>query len=423
MLPAEPATPAPEIPPPKPAAPVPVEERIQAIDVLRGLALFGILTANMRGFNSPMQAYFNPLLMWKEPADRIAQALVDCFVSGKFITLFAFLFGLGFAVQLTRAETGGGRFAGLFGRRMTGLLLFGLAHSFLIWWGDILLNYAFVGFLLLLFRKRSQKTVLIWATALYWVPVVAMAGLAVAVMLGAKVPSPPEPTAQILQETIRVYAEGSYGEVFGKRAAEWRALNSAFPFFFPRVLSLFLFGFWFWRTGFFQNLAEHVPTVRRAAPWLLLAGAAGNGAATAINEIWRPNPMGADPMAVLYFLVASAAIPALSAFYACLVILAVGDERWRRRVSVFGYVGRMALTNYLLQSVLCTTLYYSHGFGLYGKVGPLMGVLPTILIYGAQILFSGWWLGQFRYGPCEWLWRAMTYGRNVTRRAQAACVS
>jgi len=391
--------------------PVPGEERIQVIDVLRGVALIGIITANMRAFFAPLPAYFNPSLLWTGTGDRIAQALIDCFVSGKFITLFATLFGLGFAVQLSRAQLRGAGFAGFYSRRLAALLLFGVAHSFLIWWGDILLGYALTGFPLILFRKRAQKTVMIWAQAMYWLPMLFMIGFVIAVLFGAKIPTSPEPTSQTLQETIRIYSQGTWVEIFRKRAQEWAGVNVGFVFFFPRVLGMFLIGFWIWRTGILQDLAANLDRIRRAGRWGLAIGLPGNIAFVAINEIWRPNPMAASPLSVVAFLIASLAVPALSLFYASAVILLFQDERWRSRLSGFGAVGRMALTNYLLQSVACTTLFYSFGFGLYGAIGPLVGLIPTALVYGVQVPFSAAWLRRFRYGPMEWVWRVMTYGK------------
>ncbi len=392
------------------ASPVPAEERIQAIDMLRGFALIGILTANMRGFNSPAPVYFDLRLMWTGAGDRIAQAIVDCLVSGKFITLFAFLFGLGFAVQLTRAQARGTGFTGFYSRRLLALAVFGAAHSFLLWWGDILLPYAVTGFLLLMFRNRTQKTVALWAQALYWLPVIFMLAMVIATLFGVKIPGPPKATPETLQKTVAIYSQGAWLEIFRERAREWASLNVGFLFFLPRILSLFLFGLWVWRRGIFQDLPAHLPLLRRVLRWGLALGLAGNLAVTAIQEIWHPNMMVPSLAGVGLWLASSIGVPALSAFYASAVILLFQKETWRRILMAFSFVGRMALTNYLLQTVLCTTLYYIHGFGLYGKIGPLVGLIPTAIIYAMQVPFSAWWLARYRYGPMEWLWRLVTYG-------------
>ena len=144
--------------------PVPGEERISVIDCLRGAALFGILTANMRGFNAPLAAYSDASLMWTWLPDRLAQAAVDWLVSGKFITIFATLFGIGFAIQMDRA-TARQQGVTFYARRMAVLLLMGLVHSFALWWGDILVTYAICGGMLLLFRDMNQRAVLRWASS------------------------------------------------------------------------------------------------------------------------------------------------------------------------------------------------------------------------------------------------------------------
>src|SRR6266851_4296347 len=145
---------------PDPMTPVAAGERIGLLDILRGLALFGIIAANMRGFSDPAQVYFNIEEMFSGTADKIAQGFIDFFIQGKFITLFAFLFGLGFAIQMSRAEERG-KPVKFYPRRLLVLLVFGLIHSWFIWWGDILVGYALTGFVLFLFRKATRKTIAI----------------------------------------------------------------------------------------------------------------------------------------------------------------------------------------------------------------------------------------------------------------------
>src|SRR5271167_1899260 len=152
--------------------PVSLSERIVFIDVLRGLALFGILAANMRAFFGPLDAYDHIGVLFPGRADVLAQAFIDAFIQGKFITIFSFLFGMGFAIQLSRAEAKGVRFLSFYPRRLLALALFGLIHGIFIWAGDILLTYAFSGAILLLFRKRQQNTLLWWAGSLFALPIV-----------------------------------------------------------------------------------------------------------------------------------------------------------------------------------------------------------------------------------------------------------
>jgi uncharacterized protein len=401
-----------EILAPEPIGPVPGEERITVIDCLRGAALFGILVANMRGFNAPLQAYFQPHLMWTWMPDRIMQAVVDWLVSGKFITIFATLFGIGFAIQMDRAaERNHG--VSFYARRMTALLLIGLVHSFCVWWGDILIPYAVCGFFLLLFRRRSQRAVLWWAHGLYWFLLVVILGFYTASMFGMPMPDPGSPN---LQETIQAYARGTVAQIFAVRAREWAEANS-FILFLTRILGIFLYGMYLWRQGYLRQPSEHLEWWRKAQRIGLPLGLIGNAAWVLLEWQFHPNPMLPSALTMVMFTLQSISLPALSLGYASTLVLLWQDPVWQKRLMPFSYVGRMALTNYLMQSVICTTIFYSYGLGLYGRVGPVVDLLLAVVIYSLQIPFSKWWLSSHRYGPIEWVWRRMTYGRIRTDAA------
>jgi uncharacterized protein len=385
--------------------PVASHERITLIDCLRGAALFGILTANMRGFSAPLQAYMDPRAMWTWMPDRLMQAAVDCFVQGKFITIFAALFGIGFAIQMDRAAARM-QSVSFFQRRMAALLVIGLAHAFLLWWGDILVSYAICGFFLLVFRNRSQRTIFVWSQIMYWFVVVLIGGFVIASHFGAAPMPPPERT---IQKTVDAYARGTFAEIFRMRAEEWIQVNS-FAFFLTRVLGIFLLGLYGWRQGYLRQPSEHLDWWRRARTMGLSAGLLGNMLWVGIDWVWHPSPAQPTTLSLAVLAVQSAALPALSLGYVAVIVLLWQDPAWQRRLMPFTWVGRMALTNYLLQSLICTTIFYSYGLGLYGRVGPFAGFFLGIAIYGLQVPFSRWWLCRHRYGPMEWAWRTMTYG-------------
>src|SRR5579862_833657 len=198
------------------AGPITASERILYIDILRGMALFGILAANMRGFNAPESVYGNIKVLFHGRADLIAQAFIDTFIQGKFVTLFSFLFGLGFAVQFTRAEARGAKFMSFYPRRLAALALFGLIHGILIWWGDILLSYALAGAILLFFRKREQWTLVWWAAGIFSVPILIGTGLTIAGLLGHG-PFRPQPVKppdmSKIQSVIAIYSHGSVAQM------------------------------------------------------------------------------------------------------------------------------------------------------------------------------------------------------------------
>jgi uncharacterized protein len=393
---------------PEPIGPVPGSERITVIDTLRGAALFGILVANMRGFNAPLQAYFQPQLMWTWMPDRLAQAFVDWMVQGKFITIFAALFGVGFAIQLERA-TARGQSMWFYARRLGALFIIGLAHSFLLWWGDILTNYALCGFFLLFFRRRSQKTVLIWAHILYWFILALFGWITMALHFGWMPPFPQSDTGKQIADAVQAYGQGTVREVFAMRAHEWMEANS-FLLFLTRIVGIFLFGVYIWRQGYLRYPAQHLDWWRRAQRIGLPIGIIGNLIVVALQWIYQPNPIQPGLLNFLMFAIQSPAIPALSLGYVATVVLLWQDPGWQERLMPFSYVGRMALTNYLLQSLICTTIFYSYGLGLYGRVGPLIDLVLALVIYSLQVPFSRWWLSTHDYGPMEAVWRVMTYG-------------
>ena len=385
--------------------PVPVTERITVIDCLRGAALFGILMANMRGFHAPIASYIR-LNAWTWMPDRVTQALVDWLISGKFITIFAVLFGIGFAVQIDRAAARGQGF-GFFTRRMRMLLLIGLAHSFLLWWGDILVTYAICGMFLIVFRDVSQRGVLLCAHALYWLVVVLFVGFYIGTFFGASLP-PDEPND--IQKTIQAYAHGTIGQVFAMRLDEWIDVNAFFPVVATRVLGMFLYGVYLWRQGYLARPEEHLDWWRRGL-WIgLPVGLIGNALSVWLEWHFHPDPDKPTLVTSIMVVLQSIAMPALSLAYGATIILLWQQAAWRQRLMPLSFVGRMALTNYLLQSLIFTTVFYSYGLGLYGRAGPLVDVPLAIVVYSLQIPFSMWWLKTHRYGPMEWVWRRLTYG-------------
>jgi uncharacterized protein len=390
--------------------PVAAGERIEVLDTLRGAALFGIIAANMRGFSGPLAAYFDRTLMWTDTTNRVAQGFVDLFIQGKFITLFAFMFGIGFAIQMERADRGGVASRIFYVRRLAILLLLGALHFLLVWWGDILAPYALLGFVLMLFRKRSQKAVLRWSAGLYAYPVILGGLMLLLQTAGVPIPSPPPATPEELQRVIGVYASGTYADIVRQNVKELPFMAFGLIFFYPRVLGIFLFGLWVWREGIIRDLSSRADLLRRCQKHGLWIGLLFNAIAVALNETFHPNPIAPSVLGLIIGLSISIGVPAGSLFYASTVALLWQKIQWRSRLRPFAAVGRMALSNYLLQSLVCTTLYYSWGLGLYGRVGPLLGFVPTLAIYGAQVVLSVWWLRRFASGPMEWLWRRLTYG-------------
>ncbi len=401
------------------AGPVSLAERILFIDILRGMALLGILAANMRAFFAPLDSYGNIGVLFHSRADVLAQAFIDTFVQGKFVTIFSFLFGLGFAIQLSRAEARGARFMGFYPRRLLALALFGLIHGILIWAGDILLTYALAGAILLFFRKRRQKTLLWWAGGIFSLPIVVSTTFLILYFSGFRRPwmEPKPPDVNKLHAIIDTYAHGSVRQILAQNWVEWTRELPA-TLFAIYAVGLFLLGMWVWRSGIIQRLPEYRPVLQRVCAWCLPIGLTVNLFVAIVKVVIPPGTV-----SLLAWFANILWLPGshvLSAGYISGLALIFLHQDWRRLLLPFAAVGRMALTDYLMQSVLCTLFFYHYTTGLYGRIGPAIGLAVTVILFGAQIVFSNWWLTRYRFGPMEWLWRTLTYGKLPPMRNEAA---
>ena len=401
--------------------PVEQAERIQIVDILRGFALFGILLVNMAIFSQPFQSILfpaDPEMPWYDWA---ATWLIHFLAEGKFYSLFSMLFGLGMILLMERIEARGGRFVPFYVRRLLALLLIGLVHAFLIWPGDILILYALVGFPLLLFRKARPRTLLVWAAILIAVPLLLIAAATGLVALAGMTPEGGQQIEQSFAATkagyladvargYEVYAGGSFPDITAQRAFDYLSMGlvSLFVLGF-NVLAMFLIGVWFGKRRSFSDLDANRPLFCKLLFWGLTVGLLGNAIyATLIMGIPRFD-------ASIELLIATVAqgigAPMLMLAYVSMICLLALRPAWGQRLQALAPVGQMALTNYLLQSIVCTLIFYGYGLALFGQVGAAWGIVLTVVIYVLLIPFSHWWMKRFLYGPAEWLWRSMTYGK------------
>jgi uncharacterized protein len=400
-------------------APVQQTERVQIVDILRGFALFGILFVNMTVFSRPFQALILPADAAVPWYDRAAEWLIHFLGEGKFYSLFSLLFGLGLTLLMDRIEARGGRFVPLYLRRLLVLLGIGAIHAFLIWVGDILIMYALIGLLLILFRKARPRTLLIWAVVLLAIPLLfTIASTA----LVEWVRSVPEAAAQVdqvfaevgagfsadVERAYNVYPTGNFAEITRQRAYDYTSMGlGSFLVMGFNVLAMFLIGVYFGKRQIFQNLEANRPLFRKLLLWGLVLGLAGNAIyATLIMPISRYESSWTLALATV---AQGIGAPMLCLAYVSIFALLAGTPIWGKRISVLAPAGQMALTNYLTQSIVCTLIFYGYGLGLFGKVGMALGIGLTIVIYLLQIPFSHWWMRHFKYGPAEWLWRSLTY--------------
>ncbi len=406
--------------------------RIVALDVLRGFALLGILFVNIMNFGGVASLGQE----WTGFADKAVQGFIKFFVNVKFLSMFAMLFGIGFAMQIARLEAKTGHYLWTYGRRLLILFLFGAMHLVLDP-AEVLNMYAMCGALLLLFRRVSLKALLLWALLLMPLPHLhtAIVSTLTTVESTSQVTEEAEQTEQQTNQqvenededtdsgnswnayagerAVRVHSEGDLSEVLAyniqfsvtRYTSSWvNYLWMSFP------LPLMLAGLYIGRRRILERIHDEIPLLRKAF-WLALGfGIAGTGFSQVLFGWAAMN--GWDPWvgfagSLLYVLAAWS----MALGYGAGIVLLIQRDFWKKCLAPLQAVGRMALTNYLLQTLICTTLFYSYGLGLYGKVGPAAAVLLTIAIYLFQVAFSLLWIRRFRFGPAEWLWRSATYGR------------
>ena len=406
--------------------PVGDAERLEVVDVLRGFALCGILFVNIMWFKAP--GGFGVFGYEGTPFNRLAAAGVVALAQGKFFTLFSLLYGWGFAAQFLRAEQRGGG-AGctrLFLRRSAVLGLIGVVHVALLSEGDILLLYAIAGLLLLPVRQARPAVLLRWVKWLLAVPAAIWLLLFGALALGRAVPEGAAGIAasdREIEQTFRTeartttatYLDSAFERTVAKRIQIYGGNAWILLILAPTVLAMFGLGLAAGRSRLFRPGADHQALLRRVRTWCLLIGlplavlcAAGVSRLPALSAL------------ICLQLNSAVAGPLLALAYGAGSALLWQRPRWQRWLRPLAALGRMALTNYLLQSVIATFLFYGYGLGLARRVSPSLALLIAAAILGAQLLISGWWLRRYRFGPAEWLWRTLTYGRRQPlRRAPA----
>jgi len=354
-------------------APTPPAERDAAIDALRGAALFGVLLENVQHFAQPSYAVLAASAA-ASAADRLGLAAIRLFCDHKVYCLFALLFGYGIALQLARAERERAGFAALHVWRMACLFLIGIANL-LLWSGDILSTYAVLGAALWPLRRASDAALQRLAAGLLAAPALLVALLFAASGAAASGPVPLE-----------------------ARVAEWLypLRQACFAF------AMFALGLAAGRRGLLSDAAA-LARARGALPLAFGVGLAGNLAFAAI-EAGRPAPFSAGALAREATLAVAA--PALAFAYAVAVLSLARAPRHAARLAPLAAVGRATLSNYLLQSALGTRV-----LARLGPIHPPEGAALALLVFAAQAVATRAWLARFRFGPVEWLWRSLAYGR------------
>ena len=394
-------------------APVAESQRIESLDVLRGFALLGILTMNIGAFSMPSATYFDPTAYGDlSGLNGWTWRLTHLFADLKFMAIFSMLFGAGIVLSAQRCEARERPAAGLHYRRMFWLIVFGLLHAHLLWYGDILYWYGMCGLVIFLFRKLRPRTLII----------LGLLSLSVAsglmLVAGATADQWPDamleeisaelkPSSEAKAEEIAIY-RGGWLEQMEMRTKQSLAMQTETFLFWSgwRVSGLMLLGMALFKLGVFS--AERSQRVYLA----LIAVALGVGVPIVAYGI-RYN-FANDWQAPYFFFYGLQfnywASLLVSLGWVSVVMLAC-QQRFAPFTRPLAAVGRLAFSNYILQTVICTSLFYGHGLGLYGHVDRLGQAGLVVVIWAFQLILSPLWLRHFRFGPLEWLWRSLVYLR------------
>lgn len=396
-------------------SPISAKERIEALDILRGFALLGIILANIVWFLYPVYMQEDPSFnnewtsFWNQ-ADYLVKDLLAMFIDGKFVMLFSMLFGFGMVIMYERAVAKQLNFWSIYSRRLIALFIFGCIHAYFIWFGDILTDYAILGLLLLLMHKLKPNTMLIISVALYSL----LFGL---LTLGALSTSPTmsmtmsEENRQLMQVTIDAHQNGTIQELLDANLMErffYTMRNGLYVLYLGNpllyiftnlpFLLMFLFGAAVAKKKWIHRFQE----LRKGffITWLitLILG----GTLSWILPFVLDNPS-ATPL-IQYM-----SSPLLTIFYAISLLFIYQTLQGKKVLQWLAYPGRMAFTNYISQSIICTFLFGPFAFGVYGKLHLTTAILIAIVIFVLQIILSKLWLSKFRFGPLEYIWRSFTY--------------
>lgn len=385
--------------------PVPANERVVLLDILRGFALFGILLVNFGG----------DIGTWMPSIDAGVLRGFELLVEDSLYPLFSLLFGVGFAIQLMRSTGSGPGIAHVYFRRLLALFIIGSIHTVLIWNGDILRSYALLGFLLIPLHRLPARWILVAAVLLFafqleeerlvaaWDARFSTPQSRQADELAFELLSEQNQTMQ--SERRHMTTSGSWPDKIASGWAfygGWLHTINLRRLFRNDVLLLFVIGLFVGRTRFLQDARQH----RRRFTFVAIAGAVAAIAGYLMTEFYS------SPVAEVESLTSMASNYGMTALYlGAIALLATRHPAPPRALAILAPVGRMALTNYLLQSIVMMGIVQTSRLNRAHVGATVILLISCAVFFLIQVPLSHWWLARFRYGPAEWVWRAATYGR------------
>lgn len=375
--------------------PIAEKQRLTWIDAARGFAILGIFMVNVPAFHAPYFLYGGATIFWPTKADQAIQIIIDIFFQASFYTLFSFLFGFGIQIIVENITKRNQPVKSLLYRRLLILIGFGLIHAFLIWHGDILLTYGIIGMLLLLFLNKSTRTLLRWAFGLLIIPTLIYTLL----LFGVREQLEGYDIIAI-EQAIANYGSGNLLDIWQQNLRDWQTSNSLFTYFILtcNLLPLFLLGMVTARKRWLHDVKHFKPFLRYV--WLIsfvlfIVFKAG------VYLIGNP-----DWLSMMQDTIGGSAS---AVFYLTSITLLFQQRTGAKLLKPLTYVGRMSLSNYIFQSIICFILFYNIGFGLYNSIQPMGSIAIVLVVYATQLFLSKWYSKYFRFGPLEWVWRRLMY--------------
>lgn len=374
-------------------SPVERQKRVIEMDIIRGFALFGVLLVNLTMIDATMYSYVASPLLQVSKLDQVASWFIHLFAVGKFYTLFSMLFGLGFYFFLNKP---GDLIENekYFKRRLWILMVIGALHLTFVWYGDILHVYAVTGLFLFSMRNKDYKSLLKQAAIL----------LLFSTVLFTMAQGSGEATYQsdTVQKSIEVYNQpGYFTMVVYRMQNEIPMILLNLIFIIIKILALFSIGYSVGKMHIFNDIKEKLKQIKN---FFFITGTFSVVLMIAyvISIIKFDNPQ--------FAVVFDEALTLTGALtYASALILLYNSKYLYKIVKPLAAAGQMALTNYLVQTVFFTTFFYGYGLGRFGKHHQVDYIILALVFFMIQIVFSNLWLKRFKFGPCEWLWRKLTY--------------
>ncbi len=391
--------------------PTGIRQRVELLDILRGIAIFGMFTVNMTGDVFWSDKFAESTLSL---ADSVSLVLVDLFTNGKFITIFSFLFGIGFFIQSERASHRGVSVPAFWCRRLAGLLMIGLVAEACTLPSWILIDYSVFGLGLLLVYRLPPRWIMVAAIGCFAIPKIWGATDLLWVTQAKAVAAIPVSVHDAFHDSAdAVFRAGSFIEIGAANLVHvWVEFTHWTYYLWDLdLLGLMLIGLFTGRIGAVWNREIQVTLARKTLPWLLGVGFAGCAASVVMKQWVVGEESPALVRIVTDWLTWPIGMPVLGLGYVAAITLLVDRSGWHQALVRFAPIGRMALSNYLFTGFVLAALSFQWGLGLYGEIFPATGLMIVFVMLPFQMIFSRWWLSRYAYGPIEWLWRAWTYGK------------